>query len=225
MPWVGMTLKSRSSNLPAMSWDFAIGSIAPLLWEGAPSTPSSKPGCSKPLAGRVMPRGAASPAAAKHPPLWPEPIQQHSFEASDQLSSQQVGLASALHHSSWPWATHTWLSYSHPWKSAFPVRLHRRPTQMHHSGREGRRLWLRTERSSRDTQMVTPSRDFLSLPAAFLAVKCRGLNKTQTSHQLYQQSKNIVTVVNASKWKMESRFQPTVRHASLSLMRHPCRHF
>lgn len=49
--------------------------------------------------------------------------------------------------------------------------------------------------------MVDTKQGFLSLPAAFLAVKPRGLNKTQTNHQLCQQSKNIVTVVNASKGK------------------------
>lgn len=83
-----------------------MGNAAPLPWEGAPCT---RPGCSKPLTDKAMPWDAASPAAAKHPPLWhssPEPTQQHGFKASDQYLIRTSGtcfcsplLLMALSHS------------------------------------------------------------------------------------------------------------------------------
>lgn len=198
-----------------------MGNAASLLWEGAPSTQASS---SKPLSDKAMPRDAAWPPAAKHPPLShssPEPTQQHSSKASEQYLTRTSGtsfcslsLLMALSH-----------SYMTSLQSALETILPCKAGQKCHTdapqwqGGKGRRLWLRTESATETQRWWTPSSDFLSLPAAFLAVKPRGLNKTQTSHQLCQQSKNIVTVVNASKRKRESRFQLAVRHGALSLMR------
>lgn len=143
--------RSRSSSLPAMSRDVVVGNAACLLCEGAPCT---RPGHSKPLSDKAMPRDAAW-----QPPLWhcwPEPIQQCSFKASDQYLTRTSGtcfcsppLLLALSH-----------SYVTFLQSALETILscktgHKSPTDASQcQGGKGRRLYLRTERSDRDTQMV-----------------------------------------------------------------------